>query len=326
MGVSFLDGSRASCALGCVALLLFVAGCGKTDSAPAKEEKVSESGVDLTGAQMKNLGIATVPARAANWRRNISGYGVVVALDTVAQTDADVATASAAAAQSSAAASRARSLATGEDAAVSREVAEVATAKAATDRAALALAQRKAQAAFGLNAPWRTPAEQAGVMAKLSAGRAVLVRVTFPLGALAGARPKQIAIARLGGSAQVWESTHLWDAPADPALPGQGFYCLLEGSDLAQNEHVTGTIDVGPATAGVFVPQSAVLIGESDTWVFTEPKPGHFEKMRMDIGKPQPGGYFAGKEAGVMAGVPLVTGGAGLLLAREANPATDAGD
>lgn len=314
---------RLGAVLACV--LLVLAGCDKKDDEGAKKpDSAAQSGVTLTEAQIKSLGITTTPAQAATWRREISGYGVVAALDTVAQSDSDVATASAAAAQSGAAASRARLLATGEEAAVSREVVEAANAKAAADQAALGLARRKSQAAFGLNAPWRTPAERTAVMNRLSAGKAVLVRVTFPLGALGGLKPQKITITRMGASAAAWESTTLWQAPADATLPGQGFYCLLEGSDLAQNEHVTAFVDVGPAATGALVPQSAVLMGESDTWVFTEPKPGHFEKVRIDTSKPLAGGYFIG--AGIAVGEQVVTGSAGLLLARESNPAPDAGD
>jgi hypothetical protein len=251
---------------------------------------------------------------------------VVVALDSVAQSDADVATASAAAAQSGAAAARARSLGTGEEAAVSKEVVEAANAKAAADQAALALAHRKSQAAFGLHAPWRSAAERAAIMTRLSSGKAVLVRVTFPLGLLGGMKPQKIAVARLGNTGAAWNSTLLWEAPADPNLPGQGFYCLLEGSDLAQNEHVIATVEIGAAMQGILVPQAAVLIGESDTWAFTEPKAGHFDKVRIDTGKPQAGGYFVTRDTGIKPGEPLVTGSAGLLLAREANPATGAGD
>lgn len=311
----------------CAVLLIVLAGCGKSDPAPEKkDDEAAQTGVSLTGEQVKSLGIATAPARTARYRRKLSGYGVVVALDTVAQADADMATASAAAAQSTAAANRARSLSTGDEAAVSKEVVEAAESKAAADRAALALARRKSQAVFGLHAPWRTPSERAAIMADLGAGRAVLLRITFPLGALGGMKPQKVAIARMGVGTTTWDSSRLWEAPADPNLPGQGFYCLLEGSDLAQSEHVTATVDVGPASTGVVIPMAAVLIGEDDTWAFVEPKAGHFEKVRIDTGRPEAGGYFIGAGSGIAPGEQVVTGSAGLLLAREANPSTDAGD
>ena len=182
-------------------------------------------------------------------------------------------TASAAAAQSAAAAARAKSLGTGEEAAVSREVVEAAQSKAAADQAALALARRKTDAAFGINAPWHTAAERAAIMARLASGKSVLVRVTFPLGSVSGPSPSSVTVTRLGQSAQSWTATQVWDAPADPNLPGRGFYALVNGSDLAQNEHVTASIPVGPVQTGVVVPASALVFGESEAWVYVQTQP-----------------------------------------------------
>ena len=321
------DNSRCARALIPAALLIVLAGCGKGGPTSDKnDEQTTQAGVSLTGEQMKSLGIATAPARAGRYRRKLSGYGVVVALDTIAQADADVSTASAAAAQSAAAAVRARVLSAGGEAAVSKEVVEAAESKAAADQAALALARRKSQAAFGLRAPWHTPSQRAAIMGQLGAGRAVLLRITFPLGALAGMKPQKVAISRTGADAATWDSSRLWQAPADPNLPGQGFYCLLEGADLAQGEHVTATVDIGPAKTGVVIPMAAILIGEDDTWAFVEPKDGHFEKVRIDTSRPEADGYFIAADAGIAPGERVVTGSAGLLLARESNPSTDAGD
>lgn len=309
------------------ALAMPLAGCGKP--APAddkKEDKDSQTGVTLTPEQVKDLGIVTAPARGATYRRTIAGYGVVVALETIAQADADIASASAAAAQSAAAAARARSLSTGDEAAVSQEVAEAAQSKAAVDQAALGLAERKFQSAFGLDAPWKTPAARRAVMARLAAGKAALVRVTFPLGALGGQRPKEISIARLGDTRQSWTCRTLWDAPADPNMPGNGYYGLVEGSGLAQNEHLTAAVKVGPQAGGVWIPQAAVLVGENSTWVYVEPQAGHFVRIQIDTGKPDGDGLFLDRSAGIAPNEKVVTGAAGLLMAREANPSAEAGD
>ena len=88
-------------------LLLALAACGKQggdEKKPAAEKAEAESGVSLKAEEIKSLGIATQPAQAASYRAAVSGYGVVVALDSFAQPDADVMTAQAAAAQSQAAA------------------------------------------------------------------------------------------------------------------------------------------------------------------------------------------------------------------------------
>jgi multidrug efflux system membrane fusion protein len=307
-----------------LAALVVLCSCGKPAEKPAAESENESPGITLKAEEVESLGITTAQAQAASWRQQVSGYGVVTALDAIAQTDADVMTAQAAAAQSAAAAARARSLATGEEAAVSREVAETAQSKAAADAAALALAKRKTEAAFGRNAPWRDAASRQAIMARLASGRSVLVRVSFPLGSLGNETPSALQIARLGANPKSWTATTIWEAPSDATLPGRGFYTLLDGSDLAQNEHVTATVPVGAAQSGVTVPAAALVYGESESWVYVQTKPGTFLKTRIDTGKAMGDGYFVAKD--VRAGQPVVVGGAGLLLARETNPSTEAED
>ena len=309
-----------------IAALLLLSACGKPadKAAPKPADKEDTPGLTLKAEEIASLGITTVRARAAQYRQQISGYGVVTALDAIAQTAADVATTQAAAAQSSAAAARARSLATGEEAAVSREVVETAQSKATADQAALMLARRKTEAVFGRNAPWRDAASRQAIMERLASGASVLVRLTFPLGTLGTAMPATLRIARLGANPKSWTATTVWDAPADATLPGRSFYALLDSSDLAQNEHVTATVPVGPAQSGVIVPATALIYGDSEAWVYAEPKPGNFVRTKIDTGKALEDGYFVAE--GIPAGRPIVVSGAGLLLAREANPSSEAGD
>jgi multidrug efflux system membrane fusion protein len=306
------------------AALLALAACGKPAAEKPAEKEAETPGITLKAEEIQSLGIVTVPARSASWRQQISGYGVVMALDTIAQTDADVQTAQAAAAQSQAAAARAQSLSTGEEAAVSRELVETAQSKAAADQAALALARRKTDAAFGRNAPWHDAASRQAIMARLASGRSVLVRVTFPLGMLDNEKPGTLQIARLGANPKSLTTNTVWEAPADNSFPGRGFYALVDGSDLAQNEHVTAMVPMGSAQAGVSVPADALIYGESEAWIYVQTQPGTFLKTRIDTGKVLGDGYFVAE--GVRAGQPVVTRGAGLLLAHETNPSTEAGD
>lgn len=306
-----------------IAALLLLCACGKpaAEKPAAAEKPEAEAGVSLKPEEIKSLGIATQPAQAASYRAGVSGYGVVVALDTFAQLDADMVTAQAAAAQSQAAANRARSLATGEEAAVSREVVETATAKAQADQAALMLARRKAEASLGRGAP-----ALAAVRARLASGASVLVRATFPLGALGRDMPRQIGVTRLGAERQSWPARTIWDAPADPAFPGRGFYVLVDGSDLAQNEHVTVDVPVGAARAGVKVPMEALVYGQNQAWAYIQREPGRFERVTVDPTGALPGGYFLPANGGAQPGQAIVVKGAGLLLARELNPSTEAGE
>jgi len=302
--------------------LLLLAACGKTEK-PAEAEKEGAEGPGLTlkAEEVKSLGLTVQAATAAQFTGRITGYGVVTALDTIAQADSEFLTAQAAAAQSTAAAARARSLSTGEEAAISREQLEVAESKAAADAAALALARRKTEAAFGLNSPWHDAASRQAVMRRLASGEAVLVRATFP--AIGGAVPKRVEISRMGADKKSWTAHTVWDAPADAAVPGRSFYVLVDGSDLAQNERVTAAIPTGASEAGAKVPAHALVFGESEAWVYLQTAANTFLRTKVDIGRPLDDGYFV---TTVKPGDKVVVDGAGLLLAREINPSTEAGD
>jgi multidrug efflux pump subunit AcrA (membrane-fusion protein) len=81
---------------------------------------------------------------------------------------------------------------------------------------------------------------------------------------------------------------------------------------------------VGAAQPGVSVPANALVYGENEAWVYLRDKPDHFTRVPVDTAKATPDGYFV--SGGLHAGDPVVTGGAGLLMARELNPSTEAGD
>src|SRR5437660_982989 len=89
---------------GIVAALLLL-GCGKSDKpAEAEKKEAAETpGVTLKAEEIESLGITVQPAMAAQLTGRIAGYGVVTALDTIAQADSEFLTAQAAAAQSQAA-------------------------------------------------------------------------------------------------------------------------------------------------------------------------------------------------------------------------------
>ncbi len=311
-----------------LAALLLVSACGPnaSDKTEKKEDAGAKPGVALSAEEGKSLGITTVAARAANFRHQVTGYGTVTALDAIAQADADTRTATAAAAQSAAAAARAQALGSGDEAAVSREIVEAAQSKAAGDQAALLLARRKAQAVFGVNAPFRDANDRAALIERLSNGKSVLVRVTFPIGSLRNRTPASLSIARLGESAKTWTTSKIWQAPADPALPGAGFYAVIDGSDLAQNEHVSASVFDGAAQTGVLVPAAALVMGDGANWVYLQNGGDHFVRAPIATDKPVGDDYFVPAGTGIVAGQKVVTTGAGLLLSREANPSTEAGE
>jgi hypothetical protein len=309
--------------LAALAALLALAACNKP--APEADKKEADKdegpGITLTEEQSEGLGLQTAKLSTTTFRGQITGYGMVMTADAVAQTDADIASAEAAASQSQAAAARARELSMGADAAVSRETYEVAAAKAATDQAALTLARRKADAAFGATAPWRG-AGRAAILARLQSGRTLLVKVTFPIGA--AVTPQRFAISRMGANGKSWMTSAVWSAPADAAIPGRSLFALVDGSDLAQGERVLATIPMGAPQAGVLVPRSALVMGESDSWVYLKSGEETYVRSRIDTSRPEGDGYFVAQ--GFTPGQEVVTTGAGQLYAREVNPSTEPAD
>jgi len=157
--------------------------------------------------------------------------------------------------------------------------------------------------------------------------RAVLVRATFPLGSLGGGVPRSLSVTLLDSQGSSMTARQIWDAPADPAVPGRSFYLLLDSggsaSRLAQGQRVAVTAPTGTATSGILIPASALVLSASQSWAYVETKPGTFLRVPVDISKPLPGGYFQPANGPIKAGQAIVTSGAGLLLARETNPSTE---
>ncbi|MBV9550390.1 MAG: hypothetical protein JO256_12035 [Alphaproteobacteria bacterium] len=308
------------------AALLALVACGKggpeADKKEADKDKDEGPGITLTDEQSEGLGLATAKLVPASYRGAITGYGMVMTFDTIAQSDADTASAEAAAAQSQAAAARARELSTGADAAVSRETYETAAAKAATDQAAVLLARRKADAAFGPNAPWRTASQRTAILQRLQSGRSVLVKVTFPIGATVA--PQRFTISRMGTNGKGWGTSTVWNAPADSNIPGRSLFALVDGSDLAQGERVIATIPTGAPQTGVLIPRSALVMGESDSWAYLKSGENTYVRSRIDTSRPEGDGYFVSQ--GFTPGQDVVTTGAGQLYAREINPSTEPAD
>jgi hypothetical protein len=70
------------------------------------------------------------------------------------------------------------------------------------------------------------------------------------------------------------------------------------------------------------VPYSATVISASKYWCYVEEKPGFFVRTAIDPSMPTDDGYFVNE--GIAPGARVVTSAAGLLLARETNPSTEA--
>jgi hypothetical protein len=307
-------------------VLLALSACQKSQppaaSTPEAAEAPAERGLVLKPEEVAKLGVETMPAAAAAFTPEGAGYGLVIGHETLAQNVAEIATAEAAARQSRAAVERVKRL-SGTPGAFPAESQETAERQSAADAAALTLAQRRLSVTVGANPPWSAGGGE-GTLSDLASGKLKLVRVTFPVGVLSGTTPRSLRFARLDADspAHSWKSAKVWDAPADATVPGHSYFALLNAAEIDEGERLQVWAPVGAMELGVLVPAAATVISESKYWCYVERQPGHFERVEVDVSRPVAEGYQVTE--GIAAGDPIVTNAAGLLLAREINPSTEA--
>lgn len=325
--VATLKICRRFAGAGYLALILLSACHPSEPAAPTSNESATKTtsaaaGVTLKPDEVATLGIVTTAATAATFTAEVAGYGVVLSHDVIAQAVADVASAEAAVRQSRAALARVQRLAN-TPGAFPVENQESAERQAAADAAALALAQRRLSASFGLNSPWSNH-NASTVLNELAAGQIKLVHATFPLGALGKITPHTLRIAHLDPNSpqESWQVTTVWDAPADASVPGRSFFAVLKDSTVGEGERVQIWVPTGAAETGVAIPAAAVVINEGNYWCYLEKPAGTYTRVAIDPGKPLADGYFVTQNVAV--GDAIVTQAAGLLLARETNSGTEA--
>jgi hypothetical protein len=292
-------------------------------AAEAKDKRAGEAeGVTLKPEEIEKAGVRTTTLTASSHAPESTGYALVANRETIAQAVADLTSAAAVERQSRSALARARGLA-GTPGAMPIEAQEAAERQAAVDHAALLLAERRLTAGYGQNAPWKEN-YNSPLLASLARGETKLARVSFPLGALGSTEPARLRLTRIGdarGSKSI-QTLAVWSAPADAAIPGRSFFALLTGGDASEGERLIAHAAVGAAENGVVVPYSAALISAGKYWCYIEEKPGLFVRTEIDPGMPTDDGYFV--EKGIAPGARVVTTSAGLLLARETNPSSEA--
>lgn len=312
------------------ALVVFLTSCGRSDEAPPTHalHVNAKRIVVLAIGDETRLGLTTKPARPQQFVPRVHGYGVVISLSTIGQTDSDIATAQAALNDSQANADRMQRLYDTNIGghAISLLALDAAKHQAASDRAALDLANRKEIATFGEHAPWRSVDRNSPIIADITSGRYVLVQATFALDVNFKGLPPSFAISRLNAQPgdPNWTANEIWDGPEDPTIPGRSFFALAEGTPLAQGEHVLVYAPTGAAVSGVAISSDAVVLNEDKSWCYIEIAPHTYRRVAIDLSDQLPDGYFVAK--GIAANQPVVVKGAGLLLAHELGAATPGQD
>jgi hypothetical protein len=297
---------------------------GKSGAEATKDgDEAQEEGVTLKPEEVHSLGVEVTPARGMTHAAEVAGFGLVTTHEVIAQAVTELVTAAATERQSRAALERAQRLA-GTPGAMAADILESARRQATVDAAATLLARRKLTASFGQKAPWGDRPESP-VLEGLANGELKLVRVTFPLGSLdASQSPATLRLSRLDdlNSGAGWTTRDVWSAPADSSIPGSSFFALLRGTSAREGERLVAFAPVGAPLPGSWVPASAIVISDGKYWCYVETGPNVFVRRALDTSLPLERGYFV--REGIAPGENVVTAAAGLLLARETNPATGA--
>jgi len=313
----------------CAALLatcLALAGChaadgdDEGDAQPAVDE--AAAGGPLTAEQIEALGITTTPAKAARSAREIPGYGVVIAHDTIQQAVAELQTATAALRQSRAALDRINQLA-GTPGAMSADTTEAANRQATADRVALEVARQHLTSLLGDKGSSQDSNDISQIQG-LANGEQRLVRVTFPLTLLGSREPAAIHVARIDSAqgGKRWKAAEVWRAPADATVPGVSLFAIVANRDLQEGERVLAWTSVGAEQPGVIIPAAAAVTSAGRFYCFIERAPGDYARVEFDPGHTVGDGYFVTQ--GIAEGDQVVITGAAHLLAREINPSTEA--
>lgn len=294
----------------------------KSDKADADKDAADKL-VKLSADDAARMGIVTAKAVATQFTPETEGYAVIVGHDAVAQAVADVGTAEAMSTQSHAALARMEHLA-GTAGAETAEAREAAQRQASADEIAVALAQRKLSSLLGQHAPWAQGND--ATLQEVASGRTRIVRVTFALGAIKQT-PHALRLARLDGPTvqEQWHTHTIWVGPADATMPGRSFLALLPDAAVEEGERLTAWAPAEDAAveSGAWVPASAAVAEGGRYWCYLEREAGTFERTPLEINHPLRDGYFV---SDLKPGDPIVTAGAGLLLARELNPDTGSAD
>lgn len=270
--------------------------------------------MQLDAQEIENAGIRTIPAASTQRALQLTGYGVVLPHDTIAQSVAELKQAQAVAAQSRTALARARRL-EGTPGALSADQAEAAVRQSAVDAAGSELARQKLSGLIGRPALEGRSLDK--LLQSLAEGERKILRATFPATGPPLAHGAGLRAIRLGRrEPETIDSLGpAWPAPADPDIPGRSYFAVIPGNALAEGERITATALSGETLSGVFVPGAAMVLFDARPWFYVQHPDGAFERLPIEAERHVEGGYAL--EKALAASDRIVIQGAGILLARE---------
>lgn len=195
-----------------------------------------------------------------------------------------------------------------------RAAAQADQAKLAASEATLAGLEASARQQFGETLARAAATPGAGPWRQLVAGRAAVLRVVFPS---MDAAPDRLVIDAPAGGQLTGQK--LSAAPqVDPMLQGAAWFYLVAAALPAGTRTVAHAVSGQQGTAGVLVPDTAILWYGDTRWAYVKTTGERFTRRLVQAVAPAAGGVLVSD--GLHAGEQVVTRGAALLLSEEQRP------
>ncbi|HJS89755.1 MAG TPA: hypothetical protein VJ738_07295 [Steroidobacteraceae bacterium] len=316
--------------------IIFVVSCSSSGESPSSAAKAdatetSEASgtqpsgiVEVNADVQRALHLSVSSLSAVTAAQTLAGFGRVLDPEPLAASMSEWRTARAAAKASEEELLRVKTLLRQDTA--SMRALQAATAAAARDRLQAQAIHDRIELTWGLALASR--ADLPALIQALVAQRRLLVRIDLPAGAALPAEPRRARLSAPADPKETVEAGYLGPAPTtDPELQGRGFLFLTHGNPLrlAVGAAVSASLELGgEALHGVFLPESAVLLDEGNTWVYVQRGSTRFVRTPVSLGPPLPGGWLV--ESGLHPKDRVVTEGAQLLLSQELKPETQLAD
>jgi hypothetical protein len=303
-----------------VLAVLMAAGCAKdNDDKPAgkgagdAQEALgpAKPGVTLDAGQQERLGIRTEWPAAAQWQPGMEATGRAANPLTFAAAVADLETARAAATASQADLERTRTLAAQDNA--SPRVLEAAQAAAARDALAVAAAQAKFAADWGLRLAGQTNLTE--VAARLRTNDYSLIKVFLPVGVFPNPPPDRATVYSFGAGSEAVAAEYADDLHIDPTTQVQTLLFSAAAKVPAEMAVTVHLKTAGEPEGGVVVPAGAVVRYEGQGWVYVQADTNQFVRVAVPLDRLLTNGWFVG--ADVSATNRMVVDGAQAVLSAE---------
>ncbi len=248
--------------------------------------------ISLDSESQSKSGIKIEPAQPTDYRERIRAYGTVLDMASLTSLStshisavSQVKVAEAKLAASKAAYERAKTLYQNRSGNLAQS--EVAEAAYRSDAAGLVAAQSQAQtiAATAIQEWGRTIGaallEGSPLVQRLIDRQDILIQVTLPPGL--SAEPPSTAEVEIGGASAMVDARLISAAPrTDPKIQGLSFFYIAPANKgLLPGMSAVAFLNAGEQTAGVTIPQSAVIWHAGKSWVYLRAAPGRFTRLAI---------------------------------------------